>query len=587
MPRPEGRGSAWFTGVPRPCRSHDRPTEKPAATRIIPREARGPHPLHEASRTSCASLRAARTEEDHLDIAAPPSLPPSLPPRARLTDGRRTGADAGNLAAVVTSLVAALVYVRTLLQGVSVGDWAESQMIPSRLGILHPTGYPLYTLLGKLFSMIPIGSVAYRADLLSAVAAAGVVGVTVLIAVRLGVRPVIAAGAALCLAFTGTLWEEATFSEMNGLHVLLVALLVHRALVWRAERRQRDLVIGALLAGLTVSNHGLAITVVPLVILFVLLDARREIASSPVMLVRAAGAFVLGLLPYLYLPLRALAGPREIYAPFLTWNGFFAYVSGAQFRGDMHFLSGDSVRVAWAAMPQVIDHLVATSNVAFVVIGVVGLALLLVRDRWFGSLLVVLAFVNVYIYANYLGDLSHYLLTTWLILAVGLAIAADRAVSLAARATGSPGSAIQYGIVALPLLLLASNWTAHDQSTNQGGERLTAEIFAALPPNAVLVTYWDVLTALSYKHCIEGVRPDVSLRAYDEAALVTCDPVERPLTEVARRRPVFALMVFDGSIASITHLMPVRVGTVRLPWGQRYPELDRTLYRLLPNDRVP
>ena len=110
-------------------------------------------------------------------------------------------------------------------------------MIPARLGILHPTGYPLYLLINKAFTLIPIGSVAYRANLLSAAAAAAAVGVAVLILVRLGVRPVIAAGAGLALAFTGTLWQEATFSEMNGLHLLIVALLLHRALVWRAERR--------------------------------------------------------------------------------------------------------------------------------------------------------------------------------------------------------------------------------------------------------------------------------------------------------------------------------------------------------------
>ena len=499
-------------------------------------------------------------------------------------DRLRNGTNAGNLAAIVAFFVAALVYVRTLLQGVSVGDWAEAQMIPARLGILHPTGYPLYTLVGKAFSMIPVGSVAYRADLLSAAAAAGAVGITVLIAVRLGVRPLIAGAAGLCLAFTGTLWMEATFSEMNGLHLLLVALLLHRALIWRAERRTRDLMIGALLAGLCVSNHGLAITVVPIVILFVLFDARLEIVAAPTLLIKAAGAFVLGLLPYLYLPVRALLGSRETYGAFLDWDGFFAHVSGAQFRGDMHFMSADSVRTAWAALPAVIDHLVTTSNAAFLLAGVLGLLLLVARDRWFGGLLVILAVINVYFYANYLGDLSHYLLLTWLILAIGLAIATDSLVTAVVGVVGPRGSVTQVAILILPLILLTSNWTTHDQSANDDGERLAAGIFAALPPNAVLITYWDVLTTLSYKHCIEGVRPDVSLRAYDEAALVTCDPVERPLTEVAKRRPVFALMVHDTSLASITGLKPVRVGTIRVPWGQRYPQLDRPLYRLVPND---
>jgi hypothetical protein len=499
----------------------------------------------------------------------------------------RAGANPGNLSALAAFALAGFVYVRTLLQGVSFGDWAEAQMIPARVGILHPTGYPLYTLLGKLFSVIPVGSVAYRANLLSAAAAAAAVGVAVLIAVRLRVRPVVALGAALCLAFSGTLWQEATFSEMNGLHLLLVALLLHRALVWRAERRNRDLLLGALLAGLCVSNHGLAITVVPIVVLFVLLDARHEIAAAPLVLVAAAGAFIVGLLPYLYLPLRALAAPGESYETFLTWDGFFAHVSGAQFRGDMHFMSVDSLRTAWTALPQVIDHLIGASNVAFIVVGVVGLLLLVLRDRWFGSLLLVLAGVNIYFYANYLGDLSHYLLTTWLILAIGLAIATDRVVSLVVAGVGPRGAVVQYGILVLPLALLASNWATHDQSANDDGRRFTAEVFAALPPDAVLITYWDVLTPLSYEHCVEGVRPDVSLRAYDEAALVTCDAVERPLTEVARRRPVYALMVFDESLRAQTHLTPVPVGTIRLPWGKRYPEFDRTLYRMVPDDLAP
>ncbi len=499
----------------------------------------------------------------------------------------RAGVSTAKLAAVGAFAVAALLYVRTLLPGVSFGDWGDAELTPARLGIMHPTGYPLYILLGKLFSLIPIESVAYRANLLSAVAAAAVVGMVVLIAVRLGVRPVIAAGAALCLAVTGTLWLEATFSEMNGLHVLLVALLLHRALLWRADRRDRDLLIGAILGGLCVSNHGLAITVVPIVVLFVLADARREIVQRPIVLLKAGLAFALGLAPYAYLPLRAMFGPPEIYGRFLTWGGFYDYVSGAQFRSSMHFTSIDSVGTALAALPQVIAHLVSVANVVFVVVAVVGVAILLLRDHWFGMLLVVLGIVNVYFYANYMGDLSHYLLTTWLILAVGLAVAAEAVVGLVVGRAGARAAWIQYGILGLALALLVSNWPTHDQSANHDGERFTTAVFAALPPDAVLLTDWDSLVPLSYKHCIEGVRPDVGLRAYDATALVTCDPVEGPLTDVAQRRPLFALMVHDESLAALTHLTPVPVASFRLAWGQRYPQVDRSLYRLVPGDAAP
>ena len=505
----------------------------------------------------------------------------------RVTERLRARVSTADIAAVAAFAVALIVYVRTLLPGVSFGDWAEAEMIPARLGILHPTGYPLYSLLGTLFSVIPIESVAYRANLLSAVAAAGAVAMLVLIAVRLGVRPVIAFAAALALAVTGTIWEEATFSEMNGLHLFIVALLLHRALVWREERRDRDLLIGALLGGLCVSNHGLAITVVPIIILFVLADARREIEARPGLLVTAGVAFTVGLLPYLYLPLRALAGPAEIYGSFLTLEGLFAHISGAQFRGDMHFTSIESVKAAWAALPQVSDHVLALSNPAFVILGFFGIALLVLRDRWFGWMLVLLGVVNVYFYANYLGNLSHYLLTSWLILAIGLAYAGETILGMVVQRGGSRLSWVAYAMFILPAVLLASNWATHDQSANHDGERFTAEVFAALPQDAVLVTYWDALTPLNYTHCIEGVRPDLSLRAYDEKALVTCDPVERPLIDVARRRPVYALLVNDDTIEERTGLVRVPVQDFTLPWGQRYPELERSLYRLVPPDQAP
>ena len=178
-------------------------------------------------------------------------------------------------------------------------------------------------------------------------------------------------------------------------------------------------------------------------------------------------------------------------------------------------------------MPHVIDHLVATSNVVFLALGLFGIVLLVVRDRWFGSLLIVLGVINVYFYANYLGDLLHYLLATWLILAIGLAIS-RRLGGEPARRGGRDARRRSCSSRSSPCRSCCSRRTGrrHDQSANQDGERLAEQVFAALPQDAVLITYWDALTTLSYKHCNEGVRPDVSLRAYDDAALVTCDPVE-------------------------------------------------------------
>jgi hypothetical protein len=63
----------------------------------------------------------------------------------------------------LATAVTLVVYVATALPGVSFGDWAEMQQVPARLEVPHETGFPLYVLLGKAFSLIPVGSVAFRA----------------------------------------------------------------------------------------------------------------------------------------------------------------------------------------------------------------------------------------------------------------------------------------------------------------------------------------------------------------------------------------------------------------------------------------
>ena len=459
------------------------------------------------------------------------------------------------------------------------------QWIPARLAIPHPTGYPLYILLGKAFSLIPVGSLAFRAELLSAVAAAGASATAVLIACRVGVRPVIAAAAGLALAVSGELWLEATFSEMNGLHLFLMALVLHRALVWRAERHDRDLLIGAFLAGLSLSNHVLAATVVPLIVLFVLGDARARLRERPILLAQAAGLVLLGLAPYLFLPIRGLFGPPEIYGRFLTWDGISGLVSGSDLRGQMHFGTLDSVTKAWVGVPPVVAQLVDRSNLVFVVGAGIGLAIQFLVDRWLALLLLLIVAVNLYFFVNYVGDLDHYLLVTWLACAIWFAVGLEtilrRLEERLAALRIEPGPAVL--ALVLPIVIGASHWAAYDQSRNHDGERFAASVFEALPPDAVLLTYWDALTTLGYEHCVDGVRPDVAFRSFDVAARVVCDPVTGSLADVAHGRPLFALFAAEGELDPLRNDFTLVAGPrLPVPYGKRGLDHTATLYRLVP-----
>src|SRR5512141_1535941 len=92
--------------------------------------------------------------------------------------------------AIAVGAVSFVAYLRTLLPGIAFGDWGEMQTVPHILGVAHPTGYPTYVLIAWLAELVPIGSVAFRANLLSAVFVSATLATVALIAMRIGTRPV-------------------------------------------------------------------------------------------------------------------------------------------------------------------------------------------------------------------------------------------------------------------------------------------------------------------------------------------------------------------------------------------------------------
>ena len=116
-----------------------------------------------------------------------------------------------------------LIYVVTLCPTVYWDDAGELIAACYTLGIPHPPGHPLYVLIGKVFTLIPIGSVAWRVNLMSAVfGALSCLLLYRVISDRLDEnawKPVAALGGAFFFAFAPTVWEQATVAETTTLHV--------------------------------------------------------------------------------------------------------------------------------------------------------------------------------------------------------------------------------------------------------------------------------------------------------------------------------------------------------------------------------
>src|SRR4030095_16331863 len=102
--------------------------------------------------------------------------------------------------AMLLFIAAFVLYLRTLAPSLLYGDSAEFQTIAYTLGIGHPTGYPIYVLLAKLFTFLPVGEIAYRVNLFSAFCAALTVGVVFFILRKLGAMHTGAVYGSLALA---------------------------------------------------------------------------------------------------------------------------------------------------------------------------------------------------------------------------------------------------------------------------------------------------------------------------------------------------------------------------------------------------
>lgn len=489
----------------------------------------------------------------------------------------------------IVGAISLVVYVRTLLPGIAFGDWGEMQTVPHVLGVAHPTGYPTYILVSWFAQLLPIGTIAFRANLLSAVLVSGALAVSVAILLRLGTRPIIAVAAALGLGAVPTVWAAATVAEVNPLHLLFVALLLHRALVWEDGRRTRDLLIGALLLGLALGNHLLIVFVAPFAVLFGVWVGRRAMVARPWILLTAIAIGFLGLATYLYIPIAASQSPPLAYNHPVSLDAFLWLVGGTQFRDQFGFLSSSGLTDFTGSLSALWLLLAGQATPVVPIVGLIGLAVLVRRRPAFGLMCAGILLAHTYLWANYLR-LEHYLLVPWLLLAIGAGVTMEGL----ARALGPPLS-WQRGFDASRLVgaaglafavgLALTNWQAADRSADRTGEVFVDTLLDALPEDAAILSEWDASTPLWHARYVLDRRPDVLI--VDDTNIVYEGWVsrERRIASLICERPVFILRLRDAD------LQPTRAAfrvlpflAVRVAQGGPSAAVTRQVFRVEPRD---
>ncbi len=202
-------------------------------------------------------------------------------------------------------IVPLLVYLATLCPTVFVGDAGDFLTAAFTLGVPHPPGYPLYTILGHGFMQLPIpgglSSPAYRMNMMSAFMAWGAIIFMFLFLRRILRVEWAALIGALTLAFSKTFWEHAEIAEVYTLQVLFITLMFYLAVLYVQEKKVGWALLLAFIMGLAITHQYAVLIFYPGILIFIGLNGGLKLRWYS--WVAAVLLAIIGLTPYLYLPL--------------------------------------------------------------------------------------------------------------------------------------------------------------------------------------------------------------------------------------------------------------------------------------------
>lgn len=453
---------------------------------------------------------------------------------------------------ILVFIISLIVYGATCARTVTLVDSGELILACATLGVAHPPGFPVYTLIGHLFSKLPVGSVAFRLSVMSGCFAAAAAAFAGLIVAQLMAatetptgprgkrrtsanaskgtssaagqsslsRTTLAAllppSVGLTLAFSATLWRYATVAEVYSLNLALLAVTFWLLFTWRrAYQQERERAWPVVIAGLSYGlalgvHHVTVILTLPAIVVLVWRTAGwRYIRSRPARW--AIAMMLMGLSSYVYLPLAAAHHPPLNWGDPSNWERFWWHISARQYQ--VNLFSGN-VAVVWENLVAFLRLLVHEFTPVGLALAPLGLAWLWRRDRtgaWFVLLLMAL---NIGYAINYeiAEDTDAYYLPTFLALTLVLA-AGWRWLWERIGNRPTPWARILSALmIVLPTINLTAHYRQNDRHDDQIARHYVEDALAGVKPGGLLMTLdWQLYSPFLYLHHIEGFRPDVTV----------------------------------------------------------------------------
>jgi len=429
------------------------------------------------------------------------------------------------------------VYTITLCPTVFWWDSGELIANIAVLGIPHRPGFPIYVLLGKLFSLLPFWSFALKVNFLSSLFASFSLVIFYKIfqkslnlffpEIAKKRESVLVSGFSflLVLGFTYSFWIQAVRAEVYSLNVLFFSLLLLSSIIYLKDGKINYIYLFFFLSGLGLGNHHLSLLSSTPALLFLLLcsSAHNESVirhSSFVINLRRFPLYtlflLLGLSVYLYLPIRSLSHPP------LAWGEVESFSASANSilaldtikNLNLEFLSGIITKTSQI-------FLLFSDQLTFLcfTVSLLGLLLLLQHKRRILAFLLLVIGGNcavvIFVTTDFIStnpDLHAYLIFS----IFALAFSYGMGVFFISNNIRHPSSVIRHLVLivfgAISLFPMFKHYQEANLSKNRIAHNYGLSVISDLDSNSVLfvdnVNLNFILRELRYG---EGIREDVTI----------------------------------------------------------------------------
>lgn len=483
-------------------------------------------------------------------------------------------------------------YIHNLTRDIFSGDIGDLVTAACTWGVPHPSGYPLFTVIGGILCRLPLP--------LPPVSRVGLISVfSSLIALVIFYRYSYKVTKSLLLSILSTailalshyFWFHAEIPEVFALTSLFIISILYVSLQFYEKKKQSHLCLLALLLGLSLAHHHTIILLFPSVFILGIVHF-RYIFFDLKRLGLCLLFFILGVAVYVYIPIAASHSPPVNWDNAVTVKNFLHLAfrkdyGGYQAKGFIKTYNPLELQTKFIILGNYAKSILTLFSLQGILIGLLGAIKLFRKEKvqltafltalaLLGPFFVFLAAINA-TNVSTLGVIERFYVLSAVVFMFFIPhgfVLIRNVLSYFSKKKILVHLLLTYFFI-IPLMMLWYNFPRTNLSSTRIGNNFAKDILGSLPPGAVLFlsndtptfNTWYMYWVLRYRRDIDIINPtygggnyflDAQINKYYQkhAGMPLSQVIDNTIDDVAKTRPIFA-----------TYTMPQIKGYADIPYG--------------------